>query len=354
MKKELFLSIPVFILLFINTGCKRMGSNDQKQPELQHHKKLPGTFIKAEKLNFTLSGLTARIEDLSKYDKEGSGSNQLLVESQENSTFSFTLNSLIEKGYSIELYYTKGPDYGNAGIYIGNTKYGEIRGYNPVILPRCKITLPDIPNPFYRLKLRFSIEGKDGNSKGFSTGLEGIDLIPVRNYIMEWNLIGPFANMRDSHNNLMGFDSVYPPEEAVDLKGKYWGAGGQLLSWKHVKTPWNGFFSLRNILKSNELIVGYAVTYIFSVENTNCVLFVGSDESMKIFFNNQLVYQYTGIRQAEPDQAMMILHIKRGWNKLLLKVEANHEGNGFYARVLDPDNMIFISSDQKNPLRAKK
>ena len=273
---------------------------------------------------------------------------------ESDSSFTFELKSLIEKAYSIEIYYTKGPDHGNWGIYIRDKKYGEINGYAAIASPGEKVVLHDIPNPDWRLKIRFVREGKDENSKGFYTGLEGIDLIPRRNYINEWYIIGPFANIRDSHHYLTGFDSVYPPEEAVDLKGKYWGASGKLLSWKYVKTPLNGYFSLRNILKSNELNIGYAVTYIFSMGNTNSVLFAGSDGGMKIIFNNRVVYQYAGIRQAEPDQVMIILPIKRGWNKLLLKVEANYKECGFYARVLDPDDMIFINADQKIPLRTKK
>ena len=102
-----------------------------------------------------------------------------------------------------------------------------------------------------------------------------------------------------------------------------------------------------------EMAVCYAVTYLFSAAEQSIPLLVGSDDGMKVFYNNRLLYRFTGVRIAEPDQQELTLKLKPGWNKLLLKIENNFGGYAFYARIIDRNKTIAISADQKQPEKGK-
>lgn len=131
----------------------------------------------------------------------------------------------------------------------------------------------------------------------------------------------------------------------------YNGIGGKSIRWQYVKTPENGYVSLVDKVTPNELVVTYAVTYIYSTSLRQISFFVGSDDGTKVFFNNKEIYRYSGIRVAEPDQSELTLNVKPGWNKLLLKIENNFGGYGFFARLLEPENLLVVSAKQVRPVK---
>ena len=94
------------------------------------------------------------------------------------------------------------------------------------------------------------------------------------------------------------------------------------------------------------MVVAYAVTYVYSPDARDVLLYLGTDDGGKVFFNDKLVYRYYGERIAEPDLAEVELHMHPGWNKLLLKVENNMGQFAFYARLVDVGNKLIISADK--------
>jgi len=47
---------------------------------------------------------------------------------------------------------------------------------------------------------------------------------------------------------------------------------------------------------------------------------------------------------SQPDQNRIPLTLKQGWDKLMLKNEKNYGGDGFYARILDNEDSLVIST----------
>jgi hypothetical protein len=86
----------------------------------------------------------------------------------------------------------------------------------------------------------------------------------------------------------------------------------------------------------HDLVVAYAFTYVWSAENQSLPLLLGSDDGVKVFLNGEEVYRLLTIRGAEPDQDKIPLRLKKGWNRLLLKIENNLGGYNFYARIPAP------------------
>jgi hypothetical protein len=140
----------------------------------------------------------------------------------------------------------------------------------------------------------------------------------------------------------------------IDLQKDYHGATKNPIHWRHVQTPENGCLSLSEQVTPSELVVTYALTYVFSSESGKATLLVGSDDGIKVFFNGKEVYRFLGEQIAEPDQAEIEVTLNPGWNKLLLKIENNLGQYAFYARFINPDNKLIVSADQKtNPVIIK-
>ena len=66
-----------------------------------------------------------------------------------------------------------------------------------------------------------------------------------------------------------------------------------------------------------------------------------------MFLNDKELYRFLDVRISAPDQDKVILPLKKGWNKLLLKLENNFGGYGFYARILDNDETLIINPKRK-------
>jgi hypothetical protein len=306
----------------------------------------PNRVIEAEKLKFTLGKIKSKVMDMTDYGPEWSGAKQLLIEAQQKDSFSLTLLSLQDIAYTVNLYYSKGPDYGNIGIYFADRKVREINGYSPTIRPGGKVTLPDLANPYNRLTFDFVVEGKDESSGGYYAGLDAVSLEPKRIWIPDWYVIGPFPDTRRRTGH-SGIDSVYPPEHAVDLKQVYLGIDGKPVPWKYIVTPEMGYVSLSDLVKPDERAVCYAVSYIYSPEERVIPLFLGSDGGIKAFFNNKQIYRFVNTRIPPPEQTEIYIRVKKGWNQLLLKVENTSGPFTFFARLIDKDHILTINAGQK-------
>jgi hypothetical protein len=314
----------------------------------------PARMYEAEKLNFKLEGLKSKVLDMSDYGPEWGENKQILIEARDKSSFGLEINGLKESVYDMNLYHSKGPGYGNADIYVNNIKAGTIKGYSPYILPNGKVTLKGLKTFTGSVDFRFKVTGKDALSNGFFIGLDGVSMVPRRVYIPDWYILGPFPNPRKMGSIRRGLDSVYLPETMIDLQKDYHGATKNPIHWRHVQTPENGCLSLSEQVTPSELVVTYALTYVFSSESGKATLLVGSDDGIKVFFNGKEVYRFLGEQIAEPDQAEIEVTLNPGWNKLLLKIENNLGQYAFYARFINPDNKLIVSADQKtNPVIIK-
>jgi hypothetical protein len=309
----------------------------------------PNRIIEAENMVFGFGRIPTVVEDVSSYGPDWSGGKQLLIRGSKGNTFSLDLKGLFESTYSLDLYYTQGPDYGNVSILDGDVKIGEINGYFPVLRAGGKVSLNGIRPTYGKIPLTFRVDGKDPSSSGFKIGLDGIFLNPKRSFIPDWYIIGPFPNPRKTESQRRGLDSIYKPEVMIDTNASYIGVNGKPIHWQYVKTPENGYISLKDKVNPSELVVTYALTYIFSEQDKKVLLVIGSDDGAKVFFNDKQVYRFLGVRIAEPDQVTIPVHVLKGWNKLLLKVENNLGGYAFYARLIDPGNTLYMSAKMTNP-----
>ncbi len=161
----------------------------------------------------------------------------------------------------------------------------------------------------------------------------------IRNtgFIVEdfWLHLGPFDN-----NNTNGLNIVFIQEEAteMDLNAKYDGKNGEI-SWKQLNDDdLNAFINLGEGLDN---CVGYAFTTITSPDDREVQFRFDSDDQGKVWLNGKEVFVNTRTFAASIDRLVNPVNLKKGRNSVLVKVNENTGGWGFYLRVTDQDGNPF-------------
>ncbi|HTY38794.1 MAG TPA: glycoside hydrolase family 172 protein [Bacteroidota bacterium] len=308
---------------------------------------VPNGAIEAESLKPEGSGVTTMVEDMSAFGADWSGGQQLRVSCKKaGDSFLFNLPGT-EPRYDIAIYYSKGPWNADLAIMDGEKELARIEGYSGTTEPGGKVVVQDVKLRGHSIPLKFVVTGKNPKSSAYEVGLDAFVLEPRRTYIPEWYVIGPFLNPLDAKQNRLGLDTPYPPETNPDVTKSYPGAGQKPATWKLVKTPPHGNIDL-TYLEPNELVVAYAMTHIYSPKEQTVLLFIGTDDGGKVLLNDKEVFRKLVIRGAGADQDTVALHLSQGWNKLVMKIENNYGGFGFFARVRDDDESLLF-----DPLKKK-
>lgn len=289
--------------------------------------------------------LRSRVMNMSEYGPDWLGNDQLEVLEFDGGSFSLVVNDAIEDAYTARLYMTAGPDYGNVNISQGGAEISFV-GYSKTVEPREAITLNNIEADGDKLTIDFEVTGKHEASSGYKAGIDAIHLTPKREFISEWYIIGPFANPRESDDLRFGLDSVYVPEEKINLNASYTGVNGQSVGWQKVENAAGYKMNLAGRLNPSEFVISYALTYVYSPHKQSVPLMLGSDDGAKVFLNDEELFKIDEVRSAVPDQNEITLNLDKGWNKLLIKAENNIGGYGFYARIIDLNENLTIDADR--------
>ena len=179
------------------------------------------------------------------------------------------------------------------------------------------------------------------------------DQLREDSFITDWYIIGPFDNTGKTRLH------SYPPESTIDLHASYDGKGGKIL-WKHVIDPEGDRkghvnFGGPAIYQTFDAdLVGYALTYMYSPEDRNVRFLIGSDDAVRVWLNDEIVWSNPVERGIRPDQDRtepMFVH--KGWNKILVRVWNWAGPWGFYFRVVDKDYRL-LSDVKFDPLRGEK
>ncbi len=259
--------------------------------------------------------------------------------------------------YSISLYFLKAPASGNfhilkkrvtpenpegtfeaLGTFEGYSREGQLTA----------LTLKDILLEAGPNSLFFEAAGKDEKAAGMEIAFVGLSLNPSsRRFVMEWNLIGPFpaADMND-------LQTVYPPERETDLTKKYKGKNDVEIGWRTIQAGPTGYIRLDELIKPNEQVLAYGLVYVFSPDDRQASVLLGSDDGVRVWVNGELVHTNPVYRPAVPDQDRFSANLKKGWNKVLIKVLQGAGGWGYYFRFSDPKGELRWSlgpEDQKKP-----
>jgi hypothetical protein len=277
------------------------------------------------------------------YDQTGA---RYPVLSTENSapgsdiTVSFPVD--IGERYDIDLFFFRGPGMGNisakeirCGSFVTPIESDVFEGFSPSN-EMGRFTLKNILLIPGTNHLKMEIIGKSSRATGLEVAFVGLNKVPShRRFITDWNLIGPF-----DAPNMSYLQVAYPPEKEIDVNKTYSGKGKAPLHWKKIQAEPSGFMRLENRISPSERGIVYGQVYVFSPENRETLMLVGSDDGVRIWLNQDLIHTNPAYRGAYPDQDHVPVTLKKGWNTLLIKVLQGGGGWGYYVRFVDPEGEI--------------
>ena len=139
-----------------------------------------------------------------------------------------------------------------------------------------------------------------------------------------WWVIHPFDNTDEK-----GFDTVYPPEAEIDLEKEYVGKDGRKIRWYKTNRRGENVFS--NVPEDD--VTGYALTYFESERDQKYLLSLGSDDTIKIWVNDQLIFTKYVHRPLRRGDDVIELPISKGRNKILFKITNGYGPWGFFADI---------------------
>ena len=287
-----------------------------------------------------IKGAKAEIKKMTEAGADWFKGQQLILK-KDKALVELEIPGAIENIYDLELYSTAGPGYSSFSVYqeggerlrVADTVINEI-------YPLPARTLKNVKAVGGSIKLLLDFEG--------TISLDAVRLVPHREFITDWFLIGPFSNLRENDYKRPGLDFVFPPEKEIDLNKTYSGVNNQSIRWQQYTGGKAGYeMKLRQWIEPDEFVITYALTYVYSPIDQSAGLLFGSDDAAKVFLNDQEVHRFFDLfRIAVPDQDTVKLSLRKGWNKLLLKVENNFGGYAFYARIIGTAREVKITSDK--------
>lgn len=152
---------------------------------------------------------------------------------------------------------------------------------------------------------------------------EHVWLAPEREGIRRWWIIGPFPF--DDHH---GFFRAFPPERRFRRGGEYQGAYGKV-RWRWVEAPGYRIAPAELLALPGDRSFGnyYAFTHVFSPVARKAAIVASFADSLRVWWNGREVLsvhqhpKWLLLRDAWARRAA--IEIRRGWNRLLVKVGAS-------------------------------
>lgn len=141
-------------------------------------------------------------------------------------------------------------------------------------------------------------------------------------YLDTWYVIGPFQRQDESYNTL-DFKLPYPPETLVDLDATY---PGKISSATRRPAELRWRFYQSNTLRITppdevDGSVYYAYTEVFSEDEEEILIAVASDDAAKVWVNDLVVWQDTGLSPWQLDEGFRRILFRKGYNRILVRIE---------------------------------
>jgi len=160
----------------------------------------------------------------------------------------------------------------------------------------------------------------------------------------KWKIISPFEN-RD------GFREKFPPEKRVRLDKTFNNKFGKI-SWENVDDGMNdGFINFNGTDQIFNWAVGYGLIYINSPDEKKVQFRFGTDDEVKIWLNDKEIWRLFQGGPAVFDDNKINVTLKKGLNKVLIKVCNSVSDYGFFFRITDEDgigvqDIKYVSADK--------
>ncbi len=183
----------------------------------------------------------------------------------------------------------------------------------------------------------------------YRVGKDTVNFEAQRKYIgvpheKTWMVIGPF-DYKD------GFRKKYPPEKKIKLNKAYKEKSWKV-KWQHADDGMeDGFINFKEIFERDNWKVAYGLIYIDSPDKREVQFRFGSDDGSKVWLNDQEIWKLNRMDPAIFDDNKRTVILKKGRNKVLIKVLNTVGDWGFFFRVTDEngigiEDVRFVAGDE--------
>jgi tetratricopeptide (TPR) repeat protein len=158
-------------------------------------------------------------------------------------------------------------------------------------------------------------------------------------FVGDYYVVGGFEN-----EGKAGCDTDFGPEAAsLDLSATFPGAKGREVSWRKLTAqPADGYVDLATAIRPNREAVAYAVTWLEAPQETRVALGVGTSGAFRLWVNGQLAAKEDRYNLPRPDQSRVSVKLRKGLNRVLLKVCQESGPLGFYLRQESPSVRVSL------------
>ena len=234
--------------------------------------------------------------------------------------------------YTVVVYPVGGPDSARTIFTVPGGKPREVRlaANDPgTLLP--PVALGDVAA---RDSLRIIIRGRHLPA--------AVEARPLRRWAMEWNVVGPFASPKAGGGKEISpaLDIAYGPEKNPDLRASYAGLGRAQVRWRRVTAAADGRVYLTRLFKPTDWVLAYGEAFLYSPSARRVQLLLGADDTHVLWVNGAKVSTRQGRHGSEPDDVTVPVDLRKGWNRVLLKVANLDGGWAFQLRAADPDGTL--------------
>ncbi len=150
-------------------------------------------------------------------------------------------------------------------------------------------------------------------------------------FLSAWQIAGPFDN-----EGKRGFDVVRRPEREQDLPARFPGKARQV-GWRALppEAASMGFVNLGAAVRPARDVAVYALTVVEAPRDERVHLHLGASGAVKVFVNGALVLADPSYHAARIDQRAVAFTLRKGPNRILVKLCHAQGRLGFYARLAD-------------------
>jgi len=134
-------------------------------------------------------------------------------------------------------------------------------------------------------------------------------------------VIGPFSNADDREIT----EAAYPPEQEVRQRASYQGSTGAV-SWRMAQlTEGRGVDLSPELSRPGDGQLAYITQSVWSPDDLDAYVLTRHQGGVVVWIDAREVFRFHGFHHPE-EASQFPVHLKRGWNRVLLKVES-YTGN---------------------------
>ena len=183
-----------------------------------------------------------------------------------------------------------------------------------------------------------------------------VDLPRHFGFLMDWQVVGPFHNLKRE-----GFETVFPPENGVDLKATFDGKLGKVHWGPLATSDQYGMVDINKPYGKLKESTAYAFTEFNSAVARPAQIRLGCKNGWKVWFNGRFLFgrdEYH--RGMQIDQYTIPVQLKSGKNTILIKLCQNEQVEEwttewqFQLRVCDESGTAIYAVDRPPTPAAPK